>query len=88
MDTTIISHVVLRSLAWIFSSSGVERTFARGAWCKANREVPNELASDEINLVHFPVEHRTECLIFQLKVPFLCQFYLAQNCFWDLGCSI
>jgi len=64
MDTTIISHVVLRSLAWNFSSSGVERTFARGAWCKANREVPNELASDEINLVHFPVEHRTELIRF------------------------
>lgn len=75
MDTTIVSHVVLRCLAWNFSSSGVERTFARGSWCKANREVPTDLATDEISLVHFPVEERSEFLIFQLcHLNCLCQF--------------
>lgn len=62
MDTTIVSHVVLRAIAWGFSSSGVERTFSRGAWCKSNREVPEDLATDEVRAVHFPREQQSELI--------------------------
>lgn len=44
----LISYIIVRCLAWGFSSSGVERTFARGGRCKSNkREVPEDLANDE-----------------------------------------
>ena len=56
----LIHHIILRCLAWGFSSSGVERTFSRGAWCKAKRDVPEELAIDEVLATHFPESRRDE----------------------------
>ena len=45
--------IVLRCLAWGFSSSGVERTFSRGNWIRGRREVTVELANDELRATHF-----------------------------------
>ena len=57
----LISYIIIRCLAWGFSSSGVERTFARGGWCKSNkREVPEDLANDELLAVQFPENRRDE----------------------------
>lgn len=48
----------MRCLAWGFSSSGVERTFASGGWLKSRREVTVSLANDELRASHFPAEDR------------------------------
>ena len=45
--------VLTKTLAWSFSSSGVERTFARGGWVKANRRVTRDLVNDELRAVHY-----------------------------------
>lgn len=58
----LIRFILTRCLAWGFSSSGVERTFARGGWCKAKRDVPEDLANDEILATQFPENRRDECL--------------------------
>ena len=53
MPSAHLRQVVLRSVAWGFSSSGVERTFSRGGWIKGRREVTVDLASDELWATHF-----------------------------------
>ena len=54
-----LRHIIVRAMAWGFSSSGVERTFSRGAWCKSNqRDVPQDLANDEIRAVHYDGENQ------------------------------
>ena len=49
-----LSHILSRCKAWGFSTSGVERTFARGGWMKCRREVSESLANDELWAVHLP----------------------------------
>ena len=53
MPSPHLRQLVLRSVAWGFSSSGVERTFSRGGWLKGRREVTVDLASDELWATHF-----------------------------------
>lgn len=53
-DVGHLHYIITRCLAWGFSSSGVERTFPRGGWLKAKREVPADLANDELRAIWFP----------------------------------
>ena len=58
--TGLLRYVLLRCVAWGFSTSGVERTFSRGGWCKGKRgEIPVCLANDEVLSCQFP-ENRVD----------------------------
>ena len=62
LPTDLLRFVLVRCMAWGFSSSGVERSFAQGAWCKAKRDVPTDLANDEVLANSFPEDQRDELL--------------------------
>ena len=46
-------EVIIRTMAWGFSSSGVERQFSRGNWLKGHREMTVPLANDELRATEF-----------------------------------
>lgn len=59
----LLKKVLIRANAWGFSSSGVERSFSSGSWAKhVKREVPPELAGDEVLAIMFPKDKRDERL--------------------------
>ena len=60
-----LREIILRCLAWGFSSSGVERTFAAGGWLKARREVTVALANDELRAHHFLADDQDKQLSLQ-----------------------
>ena len=62
--TQILRHILIRCMAWGFSTSGVERTFSLGNWCKnTKREVPVVLANDEIMACQYPNSQEDQFLI-------------------------
>ena len=62
--TNLLEHVLMRVVAWGFSSSGVERSFSIGSWAKhAKRDVTPDLAWDEVSAIQFPEQHMDECLV-------------------------
>lgn len=62
--TDLLTYVLIRCAAWGFSSSGVERSFSIGAWARhVKRDVPPELASDEVLAIQYPESGRQQFLI-------------------------
>lgn len=66
-DCPLLREVIIRTMAWGFSSSGVERQFARGNWLKGHREVTVPLANDELRATEF-VDNPEELLELFLSV--------------------
>jgi hypothetical protein len=62
-DCQLLRHIVTRCLSWGFSSSGVERTFARGGWVKGRREITMSLANDELRFTHYPNDDMDQFLV-------------------------
>ena len=52
-DCPLLREVIIRIMAWGFSSSGVERQFSRGNWLKCHREMTVPLANDELRATEF-----------------------------------
>ena len=58
----LLKHIIIRCMAWGFSSSGCEQSFSQGQWLKSRREITQDGINDELRAMHVPSEQQDQLL--------------------------